>query len=114
MTSECRSCEGTDLSQVLDLGDQYLSDFRDDDSRPPRFPLALMRCHSCGLLQLRDTAPRDALYHPRYSYKSGVSDGIRRDLADVVNYSDRFVRSGRWLDIGCNDGTLLSYVPSAS
>lgn len=108
----CRSCGASDLTGVLDLGDQYLSDFRDDDRRPPRWPLTLMRCPGCGLLQLRDTTPRELMYHDRYGFRSGVNEAVRADLRDVVDHASRLSpRARRWLDIACNDGTLLSFVP---
>jgi NDP-4-keto-2,6-dideoxyhexose 3-C-methyltransferase len=108
----CRSCHSTDVTEVLDLGGQYLSDFRDDDRRPPHWPLALMLCEACGLLQLRDTTPRELMYHDRYGFRSGINEAIRDDLRGVVDYALKaFPTAQRWLDIGCNDGTLLSFVP---
>ena len=108
----CRSCHGIDMTEVLDLGDQYLSDFRDDDRRPPQWPLVLMLCGDCGLLQLRDTVPRELMYHDRYGFRSGINEAIRDDLRDIVDYAlTARPDARRWLDIGCNDGTLLSFVP---
>ncbi|WP_327085573.1 class I SAM-dependent methyltransferase [Nonomuraea sp. NBC_01738] len=108
----CRSCQIAGLTEVLDLGNQYLSDFRDDDRRPPQWPLTLMLCRACGLLQLRDTVPRDLMYHDRYGFRSGVNEAIRADLRIIVEHA-LTARPGarRWLDIACNDGTLLSFVP---
>lgn len=112
--TDCRSCRSGDLVSVLDLGEQHLSDFREDDSRPSRYPLHLVVCGSCGLVQLDHTAPSAELYHGNYSFKSGVSDGIRADLADVVRSAlDRRPDARTWLDVASNDGTLLSYVPPA-
>lgn len=34
MISKCRSCQSTKLESVIDLGNQMLSDFRDDDKKP--------------------------------------------------------------------------------
>ncbi|RJL20686.1 class I SAM-dependent methyltransferase [Bailinhaonella thermotolerans] len=108
----CRSCRAADLTEVLDLGEQYLSDFRDDDLRPPRRPLVLMLCRRCGLAQLRDTTPPELLYHDRYGFRSGVNEAIREDLRSVAAHALRACPGARrWLDIACNDGTLLSFVP---
>jgi len=109
----CRSCDGP-LTEVLDLGDHYLPDFTGPGTpRGPAYPLRLMMCGDCTLLQLAETTPRDALYHERYGFKSGVNEAIRADLASVVGYALN-ARPGvaRWLDIACNDGTLLAAVPS--
>jgi NDP-4-keto-2,6-dideoxyhexose 3-C-methyltransferase len=112
----CRSC-GTGTETVLDLGDHYLPDFTGPgEPRGPKYPLRLEFCPGCTLLQLAETTPRDALYHERYGFKSGVNEAIRADLADVVRYASAAAdapqgRQARWLDIACNDGTLLSNVP---
>jgi len=83
------------------------------DPLPPAYPLDLMLCEMCGLLQLKDVTPRSELYHERYGFKSGINEAIRADLADVVKSALEFVPSpGQWLDIASNDGTLLASVPA--
>jgi NDP-4-keto-2,6-dideoxyhexose 3-C-methyltransferase len=115
----CRACGSPNLTQVLDLGNQYLSDFRPDDSKPPRSPLVLLWCSACTLAQLSETVDRELLYTGNYGYRSGVNEGIRADLKSVVDEALRWhgagrhaAHSARWLDIASNDGTLLSFVPS--
>ena len=98
---------------VLDLGMHYLPDFTEpDEPRGPRYPLKLMFCPVCTLVQLERTTPRAALYHKRYGFKSGVNEAVRNDLAGVVKYALGVLPNPRnWLDIACNDGTLLAAVP---
>lgn len=111
MTS-CRACQGH-LTEVLNLGDHRLPDFTDPGVPPAKpWPLRLMICPDCTLLQLAKTTPRDLLYHERYGFKSGVNEAIRADLASIVGYALEAVPDpGAWLDIACNDGTLLAAVP---
>jgi len=100
----------------MDLGVQHLPDFRPDRTLSPGYPLRLMLCRSCTLLQLNDLTPREKLYHDRYGFKSGVNEAIRADLEDIVKSVRETVKykvPGSWLDIGSNDGTLLSYVPDS-
>ena len=63
----CRGCHGTDLTTVLDLGNQYLPNFvRVIDQTLPRAPLELVACAGCGLLQLRHETDPEVLcrdYH---------------------------------------------------
>lgn len=110
--TECRACKGADLTEFLDLGEQYLSDFRDDDSKPPKYPIVAVICGGCDLVQLKHTTPQNEMYHERYGFKSGVSDSIKNDLRDIVLHAQTYKDNPKsWLDIASNDGTLLSYAP---
>ncbi len=111
MISKCRSCHSTRLTEVLNLGNQYLSDFVAPDSQKPlKYPLELVLCGECTLLQLKHTTPPSELYTERYGYRSGVNEAIREDLGDVVE-SIVYMSDSTVVDIGANDGTLLSNYP---
>ncbi len=113
MDGTCCGC-GAGTAEVADFGTHRLPDFINPGSPlPPEYPLRLMLCPDCTLLQLDDLAPRGEIYHERYGFKSGINEAVRADLADVAAYALRFVpEPSRWLDIACNDGTLLSNVPT--
>jgi SAM-dependent methyltransferase len=109
----CRVCGGS-LETVIDLGIHQLSTFPEtpDGIIGPAAPLVLTACQGhCGLFQLADTVSPELLYR-EYWYRSGVNEMMRANLKDVVAqalrtvdvHADDFV-----LDIGANDGTLLSY-----
>lgn len=110
--THCRACKSSELTEFLDLGEQYLSDFRKDVQKPPKYPLVAVFCEDCKLVQLKHTTPQVEMYHDRYGFKSGISDSIKADHKDIVKTGlkhNPFPES--WLDIACNDGTLLSFVP---
>ena len=106
----CRVCCGS-LDSVLSLGDQYISNFLSlEGNDGVRVPLELVLCSQCGLLQLRNTAPPEDMYR-NYWYRSGTNKTMRDALADVANKSEQLIglAAGETvLDIGCNDGTLLT------
>src|SRR5262245_56404771 len=109
---ECRSCSSTALDPVIDLGHQYLSDFKSDASAPEEYPLSLARCDNCSLVQLKHSVNRNLLYTENYGFRSGVNQSIRNDLEDVVKTGLSWRPDAKtWLDIASNDGTLLSFVP---
>jgi NDP-4-keto-2,6-dideoxyhexose 3-C-methyltransferase len=114
--TQCRSCHSDRLKDIGSVGEQYLSTFLDSgEPRPDKYPLELTLCSNCTLLQLKESIPVDKLYTENYGYKSGVNTTIRNDLQDIVNKATRKVvlNSGDYvLDIGANDGTLLSFYPS--
>lgn len=112
MIDKCRSCESTKLTEILNLGEQYLSDFRKDDSKPPQYPLIAVICKNCMLVQLDRDMPQDEMYTDNYGFKSGISDSIKADLKDVVSNVLEYNHNPKyWLDIASNDGFLLSQVP---
>jgi hypothetical protein len=55
------------------------------------------------------------MYHDGYGYRSGVNEIIVKNLKMLVNYAGSFIQNPkRWLDIACNDGTLLSLVEGST
>lgn len=112
---QCRSCGSKKLVNILYLGNQYLSDFIENDSRPPKFPLTLVRCNKCSLIQLKHTVGQKFLYTERYGYKSGINKTMQGELREIVTKAFKKIpRSKNSLvvvDIGANDGTLLSNYP---
>jgi NDP-4-keto-2,6-dideoxyhexose 3-C-methyltransferase len=112
LIKNCRSCKSTQLFEVVNLGMQYLSDFREDSSKPEMFPLKLLLCETCNLAQLDTTVDRELMYHDGYGYRSGVNEIIVNNLTRIVNLALAInPHPTSWLDIACNDGTLLSLVP---
>ena len=109
--STCRSCGG-DLSDVVDMGEQWVVDFVDAPGHTtrPKAPLILCRCRRCTLVQLRHTVHPSFLYDT-FWYRSGINELMRAALADVTRAATERVgltAGDAVLDIGCNDGTLLA------
>lgn len=115
MRKNCRSCGSTKLIDILSLGNQYLSDFREDDQKPPAYPLDLILCEECMLVQLKETTPANLLYTERYGFKSGINNTIKLDLSSIASnalLTAQIEKGDIVIDIGANDGTLLSNYPS--
>lgn len=110
----CMACHGP-LHEIVDLGQHRVSDFTPTDTTTPAYPLRVLGCRQCTLVQLdpEGRAPIGELYHDRYSFKSGISPAISADLKDIVDTALRMrPLPASWLDIASNDGTLLSHVPA--
>ena len=108
--NNCRVCGGP-LDPILSLGEQYVSTFlAPDQPDGPKAPLELVLCQQCRLLQLRHTVPGGMMYQ-NYWYRSGTNQTMRDALADISASAAKLVHlkaTDSVLDIGCNDGTLLS------
>jgi len=113
LTKDCRVCNGP-LEEVLDLGFIHPSDFLlpDQFSPKPSNPLVLARCEICHVVQLLYTTDQDTMYR-NYWYRSGINPSMVNALQDVVDsVLKRYGRDhGTVIDIGCNDGTMLSMFP---
>lgn len=80
----------------------------------PVAPLVLSQCVSCGLAQLAHTVDRSVLFGNTYPYKSGMNQTVRDHLKGIVDQALSLVDAkpgDLMLDIGSNDGTLLSLYP---
>lgn len=111
--SSCRLCSG-DLKDIVSLGDIHLSTFLDtNENQPPKAPIDLVQCISCDLVQLRHTVNPETMYS-EYWYQSGLNHSMQIALKDVVDRIQTRIdlRPGdSVLDIGANDGTLLTFYP---
>lgn len=110
----CRLCESTALTCVLSLAptppaNEFLSPSEQTGDQE-RFPLDVSLCESCGHLQLVDVVDPSRLFE-RYVYVSGTSPVF---VAHFEAYAAHLVDSlglkpgGFALDVGSNDGVLLS------
>ena len=115
--SHCRICKNKELETIGSLGDLYINDFPSTSKMPleaPHCPLELVLCNKCNLLQLAHIINPEELYSDFYWYKSGNNQAIVQDLKEIAKQAIKMadIRKGDiFLDIGANDGTLLSFVP---
>jgi SAM-dependent methyltransferase len=118
----CRICGNRDLVPILSLGEQYLTgvfpSVRNADLS--KGPLELVACNrashskACGLVQLRQTYNLNEMYGDNYGYRSSLNRAMVKHLEEKVRHLiERYpLKPGDLvLDIGSNDGTLLSFYP---
>jgi C-methyltransferase./Hypothetical methyltransferase. len=116
----CRICANTELTPLLELGNQYLTGVfpRSRDERLTRGPLTLVKCtgraDACGLVQLQHSYDSSEMYGEKYGYRSSLNqsmvDHLSRKVARLSARVDLVPGDGV-LDIGSNDGTTLSFYP---
>ena len=114
VVQRCRSCASNNLAPVLDLGVQPLANaYRepDDVSEEARYPLALLRCRACSLVQLTGTIPPKLMfdtYHYFSSYSSTMVDSMRM-LAKRMTAERGLTGDDLVVEIASNDGYLLKH-----
>lgn len=113
--TRCRSCSSHQLVPVLSLGSTPLANrllTRDDLSKPePRYPLDLVFCDDCTLLQITETVPPETLFRD-YVYLSSVSETVVANAEDCVARVLKTKDLGRddlVVEIASNDGYLLQF-----
>jgi predicted Rdx family selenoprotein len=104
------------MVELFTLGNLYVSDFiKEDESRLGfKSELKMILNIETGVVMLDKTVSSDIMYS-KYWYRSGINNTMKKELQSIVNSITDVVNlnSGDlWIDIACNDGTLLSYVPN--
>lgn len=104
----CGSCGSPDLRPVLDLGDQPLPQARCGGGGG-RYPLRLVECGQCTLVQLDYIAPQGEVFPAGYPYATGNTRALREHFASLARDVAAMTSPGDLvIDIGGNDGTMLA------
>lgn len=103
------------MEKLFSLGELYVSDFLSQNEKPrcEKIEMTIMRNPESRAIRLEKTAPLDAMYG-KYWYRSGINQTMKKALQEVVDSVKNTTKLNHgdvWLDIACNDGTLLSFVP---
>jgi len=105
---KCRHCSSELTHTFLDLSfappsNAYLT--KDDLTKPERYyPLKVMVCDQCWLVQTEDYAQADELFDSEYAYFSSTSTGW---LEHAKQYADKMIQ-----ELGLNEKSLVIEVAS--
>lgn len=115
MNPVCRICGSADLLPILSLGKMPLANAlltAEELNKPePKYPLDLVFCPHCSLVQITETVPPEKLFH-QYLYFSSFSDTV---LQNARSISERMISLRKLnvkslvVEIASNDGYLLQY-----
>ena len=111
----CRSCERGDLRPILSLGRTPLANalLTAEQLREPEatFPLDLVFCPACALVQITETVPPEVLFR-EYAYLSSFSDTVVQNAEGIVRRLIGLEGLGSEslaVEIASNDGYLLQH-----
>jgi SAM-dependent methyltransferase len=115
----CRGCSSTHLESILALGDTPLANSllsaAELDKPEPQYPLDLVFCPTCSLVQITATVPPELLFR-EYLYFSSFSDTMLRHSRQIVEHllqSRELGEDSLVAEIASNDGYLLQYFVNA-
>ena len=111
--ADCRACGNPDLSPILSMGrtplaNRLLSDEQLSEAEPT-FPLELVMCPKCSLVQITETVPPEQLFGD-YTYFSSFSDTMlahAEELAERMMIERDLSDESLVIEIASNDGYLL-------
>ncbi len=117
MTAACRHCARPLTRELIDLGRQplandYLAPTAEAIAAERTYPLRVMICDGCCLVQVEESVPADAIFHHDYAYFSSFSASW---VAHARRYAEAMVErfglgpNSKVVEVASNDGYLLQH-----
>lgn len=111
--NECVICSGDHFSPIFATDNICLTGVfpLHNDNDPIATPLTLMRCEGCGNIQMKEKVNPELMFR-EYWYRSSTTQSMQNHLKSIAH---NYCKEGfYWLDIGCNDGTLMDIISDMS
>lgn len=112
----CQICHSTQLKPSLFLGYLPPVNLMSDISKPltekPSYPAGILFCEQCGLVQLGLTVNAEVLFPQSYPYTSSTTKILRDNFFELAQECGQLLsltKNDLIVDIGSNDGNLLSF-----
>ena len=112
---KCQLCNNVNLVGIHSFGfhptvNNFLKTGT-DNARVDYFPMELLLCKKCELVQLNVIINSETIFPKNYAYRSGTTEILRDNFAYLRSQIDSkklLYNEELIVDIGSNDGTLLS------
>ncbi len=115
VVKHCQVCQSENLETIMFLGFlPPVNTMQPIGERPHEqssYPAELIRCRRCQLVQLGLVVDPGILFPPDYAYTSGTTRILRENFAELATEAIPLLNLSKdelVVDIGSNDGTLLS------
>lgn len=111
----CRHCNNPLTKTFVDLGEQPPSNsyLTTQDQKEKKYPLRVLVCDKCFLVQTEDFVNREEMFSNDYAYFSSMSESFlahsKRYVDMITQRLDLVPSQGKVYEIACNDGYLLQY-----
>ena len=114
--TKCQICSSKNLVTIMSLGDQPLANSLlkspENGNIIKKFPINIVRCQDCTLLQIDYVVNQSDVYHLDYPYLPGITSTVdkeQKELSDDLYKKLDLKKDDLVVDIGSNDGSLLKY-----
>ncbi len=111
----CDICGNSDLIEVLDLGEIPLCDDLiplESKKESKKYPAKILFCEKCTTAHHEYILDRNILFPKSYHYRANVTESVINSHKNLfINVQDflKLDNKIKVMDVGCNDGTLLSF-----
>src|SRR3989338_5534534 len=112
----CQVCNFKNLEPILFLGyappPSQMHVIGETLSEQPSYPIQLLYCPHCHLVQLGLAVAPHIVFPPEFPYTSSTTKSLRDNFGELYQECLTFIPLGPSdliVDIGSNDGNLLSY-----
>jgi hypothetical protein len=111
---DCQVCNSESIESIINMGhfapcDSLIT--KENINKPENtYPINLVRCKDCGLVQIDYAVNPNELFFPDYPYRSGITEVLKKNLHAIAQQmvSKVSLQKGSFvMDIGSNDGTIL-------
>jgi SAM-dependent methyltransferase len=113
--ASCEVCGSVDLRPAVDLGLHPMCDDLvpvGDDRVCKEYPIEILFCDNCRTAHQRFQIPKHELFPTTYHYRSRHTADVLNGMKELVAACEESLgalAAKKVLDIGCNDGSLLSF-----
>ncbi len=117
--SSCEVCGSRELEAVLDLGSHPMCDDLVEVGSArvcKEYPIEILYCATCATAHQKFQIPKQELFPVTYHYRSRHTADVLNGMKQLVQECEREIGSlkgKKVLDVGCNDGSLLSFFAEA-
>ena len=115
VVDRCQVCDSANLETVMFIGSlppvNAMPAIGTRPAEQPAYPAEVLRCGKCQLVQIGLIVDPAILFPPTYPYTSGTTKILRENFAELSTEVARLYPlkpTDLIVDIGSNDGTLLS------
>ena len=114
-SSTCEVCGSDKLSNMLDLGNQPLCDDLVEISSKricEKYPIKISICNQCLTAHQKYQIDPKLLFPSNYHYRASLTQDVLLGMGELCADVERLtgdLKGKTILDVGCNDGSLLSF-----
>jgi len=106
---ECRVCANSDVVEIFAIPPiPLVGEFTSKpNTQADLFPITVLHCDNCKVLQIKESIDSERLFQ-EYSFSSSTVAGLVRHFSDYATWIWERYKPAKVLEVGCNDGVLLS------